>query len=397
LLFFETAEKREIARVVAQLPQTLQAMGVSAWLIGRSFSNLVWQSAHRYSYNGMCIAPNSLIWLPNCAIVQCLSLAVKQGFLAADGLPEARRLWRNTMSFRTIGFIGLGIMGKPMAGNLLAAGYSLVVYNRSRPAQDELVGRGARAASSPREVAQQSDLVITMLPDSPDVEKVALGADGLVEGAHTGLVYMDMSTIAPSTARRVSTALAERGARCLDAPVSGGDVGAREGTLSIMVGGDRDTFEQVQHVLSVLGKTAVLCGPSGSGQTVKACNQVLTAVTVAGVSEALALGIKAGVDPAIIVQVLGAGLARCGILENRGQRIVRGDFEPGFRIRLHHKDLGIVRQTSRECGSPLPVTAVVSELFAAALAQGLGESDHTALLAVLEGLAGLDPAPKEDD
>ncbi len=295
------------------------------------------------------------------------------------------------MSAYAIGFIGLGIMGKPMAGNLLVAGYPLVVHNRSTASQEELVARGARGASSPREVAEQSNLVFTMLPDSPDVEQVALGAGGLIDGAHPGLVYVDMSTIAPSTARRIATVLAEKGVRCLDAPVSGGDVGARQGTLSIMVGGDEATFEQVRPVLAVLGKTIVFCGSSGAGQTVKACNQVLTAVTVAGISEALALGIKAGVDPAIIVQVLGAGLARCGILENRGQRIVRGDFEPGFRIRLHHKDLGIVRQTGRECGSPLPVTAVVSELFASALAQGLGESDHTALLAVLEGLAGLDP------
>lgn len=300
------------------------------------------------------------------------------------------------MPFQTLGFVGLGIMGKPMAGNLLNAGYSLVVHNRSRPAQDELVARGARAAQSPREVAEQSDLVITMLPDSPDVQQAALGAGGLVEGAHPGLVYVDMSTIAPSTARKVAASLALGGVCCLDAPVSGGDVGARQATLSIMVGGDRDTFDLVGPIFAVLGKTVVYCGPSGAGQTVKACNQVLTAVTVAGISEALALGIRSGVDPAIIVQVLGAGLARCGILENRGQRIVRGDFEPGFRIRLHHKDLGIVRQAGRECGAPLPVTAVVSDLFAAALAQGLGEADHTALLEVLQELAGASPAALEE-
>jgi 2-hydroxy-3-oxopropionate reductase len=299
------------------------------------------------------------------------------------------------MSIRVIGFIGLGIMGKPMACNLLSAGYSLVVHNRSRPAQDELVARGARRASSPREVAEQADLVITMLPDSPDVELVTLGAGGLIEGAHPGLIHIDMSTITPSVAREVARALAGKGVRCLDAPVSGGDVGARQGTLSIMVGGDAETFEMVRPVLSVLGKAATYCGPNGAGQTVKACNQVLTAVTVAGISEALVLGIKAGVDPEIIVRVLSSGLARCGILENRGQRMVRGDFEPGFRIRLHHKDLGIVRQTSRDCGAPLPVTSVVSEVFATALAQGLGELDHTALLAVLERLAGIDLPPAQ--
>jgi len=205
-----------------------------------------------------------------------------------------------------------------------------------------------------------------------------------------------MSTIAPSTARKVAASLGAVGVRCLDAPVSGGDVGARQGTLSIMAGGDRDTFDLLRPIFSVLGKTAVYCGPTGAGQTVKACNQVLTAVTVAGICEALALGIRSGVDPAIIVEVLGAGLARCGILENRGQRMVRGDFEPGFRIRLHHKDLGIVRQAGRECGAPLPVTAVVSELFAAALAQGLGEADHTALLEVVWALAGAGLASAEE-
>jgi 2-hydroxy-3-oxopropionate reductase len=287
------------------------------------------------------------------------------------------------------GFIGLGIMGRPMAHNLLKAGYPLTVHSRSQPPVDELVAAGATAAASPRQVAEQSDVIITMLPDSPDVEQVALGPDGLIEDARPGLIWVDMSTIAPAVAVRVATALAERGARCLDAPVSGGDVGAQQGTLSIMAGGDEATFEQIQPIFDVLGKSAVLCGPSGAGQTVKACNQVLVAVTIAGVSEALVLGAKAGVDPAKVVQVLSGGLARCGVLENRGQRMVRGDFEPGFRIRLHYKDLNIVRQTSKDYGVPLPVTAAVHEMFTTAMSNDREELDHSGLLTVIEDLAGI--------
>jgi 2-hydroxy-3-oxopropionate reductase len=293
------------------------------------------------------------------------------------------------MAKPTVGFIGLGIMGKPMAHNLLKAGYPLLVHNRSQPPVGELVGVGAAAAGSPREVAEKSDVVITMLPDSPDVEQVALSPDGLAAGAREGLIHVDMSTIAPAVAVRVAQALGAQGVRCLDAPVSGGDVGARQGTLSIMVGGDEATFDTVKPIFDVLGKSAVLCGPHGAGQTVKACNQILVAVTIAGVSEALTLGAKAGVDPATIVQVLSGGLARCGVLENRGQRMVRGDFEPGFRIRLHYKDLNIVRQTSKDYGVPLPVTAAVHELFAAAMAWNRGELDHSGLLTVTEDLAGI--------
>jgi 2-hydroxy-3-oxopropionate reductase len=293
------------------------------------------------------------------------------------------------MAKPTVGFIGLGIMGKPMAHNLLEAGYALVVHNRSRPPVDELAAAGATPAWSPREVAQGSDVVITMLPDSPEVEQVALGSGGLIEGAHPGLIHVDMSTIAPAVAVRVADALAEQGVRCLDAPVSGGDLGARQGTLSIMVGGDEATFAQVEPIFEVLGKSVVLCGPNGAGQTVKACNQVLVAVTIAGVSEALVLGAKAGVDPAKIVQVLSGGLARCGVLENRGQRMVTGDFEPGFRVRLHYKDLNIVRQTSKDYGVPLPVTAVVHELFTTAMSKDRGELDHSGLLTVVEDLAGI--------
>jgi 2-hydroxy-3-oxopropionate reductase len=293
------------------------------------------------------------------------------------------------MATLKVGFIGLGIMGKPMARNLLRTGYPLVVHNRSRVAVDELVGEGAIEAWSPCEVAEKSDVVITMLPDSPDVENVALGPDGLIDGARDGLIHVDMSTIAPAVAVRVAEALGEKGVRCLDAPVSGGDVGAQQGTLSIMAGGDETTFQEVKPLFEVLGKSTVLCGPNGAGQTVKACNQVLVAVTIAGVSEALTLGAKAGVDPAKIVQVLSGGLARCGVLENRGQRMVHGDFQPGFRIRLHFKDLNIIRQTGRDYGVPLPATATVHELFAVAMAWDRGELDHSGLLTVIEDLAGV--------
>ena len=205
---------------------------------------------------------------------------------------------------RTIGFIGLGVMGKPMAGNLLEAGYPLVVHNRSRGPVDNLADRGATPASSPAEVAQKSDLIITCLPDSPDVRLVALGDEGLIEGVAAGDIHVDMSTISPTVAVEVADALAAKDVRCLDAPISGGDVGAQEGTLSIMVGGHADVFESVKAVLEVMGETIVHCGPNGAGQTVKACNQVQVALNLIGMAEALVLGEKAGVDLAVVVDVL---------------------------------------------------------------------------------------------
>lgn len=288
-----------------------------------------------------------------------------------------------------IGFIGLGIMGKPMAGHLIEAGYELTVHNRSQAAVDELVGKGATKASTSKEVAQNSDIVITMLPDSPDVELVALGENGIIEGAHDGMIFVDMSTIAPSVTTAVGEALAEKGVKSLDAPVSGGDVGAQNAALSIMVGGEEDTFNIVKPLFDIMGKSAILCGPLSSGQTVKACNQVLVAVTIAGVSEALTLGAKAGVDPLKIVQVLSGGLARCGVLENRGERMVNGDFDPGFRIRLHYKDLNIVQKTGNDFSVPLPVTSEVFELFKTAMVKDRGELDHSGLLTIVEDMANI--------
>ena len=293
------------------------------------------------------------------------------------------------MSKPKIGFIGLGIMGKPMAGHLIDAGYELVVHNRNRDAVDELVGKGAIEAHSGKEVAEQSDIVITMLPDSPDVESVALGEGGIIEGTHEGLIFVDMSTIAPSVTTQVGEVLAEKGVQSLDAPVSGGDIGAQNATLSIMVGGDEDTFNTVKPLFDVMGQSAILCGPLGAGQTVKACNQILVAVTIAGVSEALTMGTKAGVDPIKIVQVLSGGLARCGVLENRGERMVNGDFDPGFRIRLHYKDLNIIQKTSNDFDVPLPVTSEVFELFKTAMVKGRGELDHSGLLTVIEDMSNI--------
>ena len=293
------------------------------------------------------------------------------------------------MSKPKIGFIGLGIMGKPMASHLIDAGYELVVHNRNRDAVDELVGKGAIEAYSGKEVAEQSDIVITMLPDSPDVESVALGEGGIIEGAHEGLIFVDMSTIAPSVTTQVGEVLAEKDVKSLDAPVSGGDIGAQNATLSIMVGGDEDTFNTVKPLFDIMGQSAILCGPLGAGQTVKACNQILVAVTIAGVSEALTMGTKAGVDPIKIVQVLSGGLARCGVLENRGERMVNGDFDPGFRIRLHYKDLNIIQKTSNDFGVPLPVTSEVFELFKTAMVKGRGELDHSGLLTIIEDMSNI--------
>jgi 2-hydroxy-3-oxopropionate reductase len=294
------------------------------------------------------------------------------------------------MTKPVIGFIGLGIMGKPMAGHLLRAGYPLVVHNRSRRAVEELVAQGAQEAHSPREVARESQVIITMLPDSPDVELVALGRGGLIEGAGEGDTYIDMSTIAPSVAVKVAEAMAENGVRCLDAPVSGGDVGAINATLSIMVGGDQATFDAARPVLEVLGKTITLCGGSGAGQTVKACNQIQVALNFVGLAEALVLGAKAGVDPAVIVEVLSGGYAQTRVMDVRGPRIIRGDFEPGFRSKFHYKDLNIIMKTGNDYGVPLPVTSVVHELFGAMLASGRGDLDHSGIITVLEGLAGIE-------
>jgi len=290
-----------------------------------------------------------------------------------------------------IGFIGLGIMGRPMARNLIKAGFSLVVHSRSQGPVDELVGEAGGAtlaAASPREVAERSRTVITILPDSPDVRDVVFGSDGLRQAMGAGHLLVDMSTIAPATAVEVSQALAERGARALDAPISGGDTGAIAGTLSIMVGGDAADVARAMPLFEAMGKTIVHVGAAGAGQIVKACNQIVVAIAYAGLSEALVLGSKAGVEPAKILQVLGGGLAASRVLEMRGPTMLERNFQPGFRVNLHRKDLAIALATAKEQGVPLAITAAVSQLFEAAAAAGHGDLDHSALLTVVEGLAG---------
>jgi len=290
-----------------------------------------------------------------------------------------------------IGFIGLGIMGKPMARNLLKAGYQLVVHNRSRGPVEELQREGAEGAGSPAEVAERSDVIITMLPDTPDVRQVVEGERGVLEGIRQGSLLIDMSTISPIATRELASRVEERGARMLDAPVSGGDVGAQQGTLSIMVGGREEDFQRALPIFQVLGKTITYLGPSGSGQVVKACNQIVVALTIEAVSEALVLGAKAGVDPAKIVQVLMGGMAGNRVLEMRKDNFLGHTFTPGFKVALHHKDLGIALQTGRELGVPLPATALVDQAFAALEARGRSQQDHTALITLLEELASYSP------
>lgn len=288
-----------------------------------------------------------------------------------------------------IGFIGLGIMGKPMTKNLVTAGYELVIHNRSQAVVDELTAEYPQLspAGSPREVAERASTIITMLPDSPDVQTVVFGADGLLEGVRSGNLLIDMSTIAPKTAIDVDAALRERGASALDAPVSGGEPGAINATLSIMVGGSAEDFQRATPLFEAMGKTIVHVGEPGAGQTVKACNQVAVAVIYAAVSEALVLGAKAGVDPEKIIQVLNGGLAASRIMELRGPGMIEGRFQPGFRVNLHRKDLGIIMETGKEYGVALPVTALVSQLFDAVAANGGGDLDHSALITAIEQLS----------
>jgi 2-hydroxy-3-oxopropionate reductase len=286
-----------------------------------------------------------------------------------------------------IGFIGLGVMGKPMARNLIEAGHELVPYSRTRASVDEVAGDGAIAASSPREVAEQADVVILMLPDSPQVRDVLDSDDGLLAGAREGSLVIDMSTISPVVTREIAAECGERGIGWVDAPVSGGDVGAREATLSIMAGGSDEDFARAKPLFEALGKTIVHVGPVGSGQVVKACNQVVVALTIEAVSEALVLGSKAGVDPATIIEVLSGGLAANKVMEVRGRNFLEHDFTPGFRIDLHHKDLGIALATAREYGVALPSTAAVDQMLQALRSNGRGDRDHSALLTHIEDLA----------
>jgi 2-hydroxy-3-oxopropionate reductase len=282
----------------------------------------------------------------------------------------------------TVGFIGLGIMGKPMAENLIEAGYDLVAYNRTSEKAGEL--DGATVAETPREVAEQSDITITMLPDSPQVEEVLAGEDGVLEGIKEGALIVDMSTISPVVTEELSEKAKEKGASMLDAPVSGGDVGAIEGTLSIMVGGSEGDFERARPLFEIMGGTVTHVGPVGTGQVVKAANQIVVALTIEAVSEALVLGSKGGVAPEKILDVLGGGLAGNKVMEVKREKMLEHSFDPGFRVELHHKDLGIALAAGREYGVTLPVTAIVDQMLETLKMRGRGDRDHSALLTLIE-------------
>lgn len=290
-----------------------------------------------------------------------------------------------------IGFIGLGIMGRPMARNLRKAGYPLIVHSRSRGPVEELVGAGATDGGSPKAVASQSDVVITMLPDSPQVRQVLLDANGVIEGVRRGQVVVDMSTISPLVTQEVATALAATGVATLDAPVSGGQKGAIEATLSIMVGGPRAVFDRVMPIFQAMGKNIVHIGDEpGAGQVAKACNQIIVANTIMAVAEALTLARKAGVNVAKVREALLGGFAHSRILDLHGQRILDRNFEPGFRVRLHQKDLGIALAAGKAYGVPLFATALVHEAMGALAAQGHQDLDHSALARFVESLAGIE-------
>jgi 2-hydroxy-3-oxopropionate reductase len=298
---------------------------------------------------------------------------------------------------KPVGFIGLGIMGKPMARNLARAGFDLVVYNRSQDDIETLLAEGSQfqAANSPREVAERTAAVITMLPDSGDVRDVVFGEGGLLPAIGESHLLVDMSTIAPGTSVEVDNAIRQRGGRVLDAPVSGGDKGAIAGTLSIMVGGETTDFQRAMPLFEAMGKTIVHVGGAGAGQIVKACNQIVVAINYAAVSEALVLGAKAGVDPDKIVQVLSGGLAASRVMELKGASMIAHNFEPGFRIDLHRKDLAIAMAAARASNVPVPVSALVTQLFEALAAAGRGDLDHSALLTIYEELAKFEIASAE--
>jgi 2-hydroxy-3-oxopropionate reductase len=291
------------------------------------------------------------------------------------------------MSTPTIGFIGLGIMGKPMARHLLKAGYSLVLHNRSRAAVDELGKDGAHSAMNSREVAQRSDVIITMLPDSPDVELVYGSENGIFAGTKSGTLLIDMSSISPVVARRLASEADTRGCDMLDAPVSGGEAGAVAATLSIMIGGKASAVERAMPIFEKLGKNIVHVGAAGAGQVTKAANQMVVGTTIAIVGEALVLAAKAGVDPAKVRQALLGGFAQSKILEAHGQKMLDRNFKPGFRLRLHEKDMKIALATGSEYGVPLMVTGVVGQMMTAMKGMGNGDLDHSGLVKFVETLA----------
>ncbi|MGD9530425.1 2-hydroxy-3-oxopropionate reductase [Pseudonocardia sp.] len=294
----------------------------------------------------------------------------------------------------TIGFIGLGIMGAPMAANLVTAGYDVVGFNRSPDKAKDLVAAGGREAACVTEAAEGADVVITMLPDSPDVLGVVTGPDGVLAHSHPGQLLIDMSTIRPEASRQVAAAAAAVGVRALDAPVSGGEAGAREGVLSIMVGGEAADVEAARPVLEAVGTTVVHVGPHGAGQTVKAANQLIVAGNIQLLGEAIVFLEASGVDLDAAIRVLGGGLAGSTVLDRKAANMVGRDFTPGFRLALHHKDMGIVTTAAREAGVVIPLGAAVAQLIAALVARGDGDLDHSALFALTHDLSTELPDPR---
>jgi 2-hydroxy-3-oxopropionate reductase len=286
-----------------------------------------------------------------------------------------------------IGFIGLGIMGKPMSKNLLKAGYELVVYDIVQAAVDEVVAAGATAATSPREVAERCNKIITMLPNSPHVQEVVLGKNGVIEGARPGAIVIDMSSIDPMVSREVAGQLAEKSIRMLDAPVSGGEPKAIDGTLSIMVGGKQEDFDECYNILKVMGASVVRAGEIGAGNVTKLANQIIVALNIAAMSEALVLATKAGVDPDLVYQAIRGGLAGSTVLDAKAPMVLDGNFKPGFRINLHIKDLANALAAGHGVGVPLPLTAGVMEILQALKVEGLGDADHGAIIRFYEKLA----------
>ncbi|MBD3378823.1 2-hydroxy-3-oxopropionate reductase [candidate division KSB1 bacterium] len=289
-----------------------------------------------------------------------------------------------------IGFIGIGIMGKPMALNLIEAGYDLVVMDIDKKAVKEVTAQGAKSAETAKAVAEQTDVIITMLPDSPDVEQAVLGPDGVAEGIKAGSLFIDMSTIAPATSQKIAEVLAKKDVQALDAPVSGGEVGAINGALSIMVGGPETAFERAMPLFEIMGKNIVLIGEAGAGQVTKASNQIIVGMTIQAVAEAMNLAKKAGVDIVRVREALLGGFAQSRILDLHGQRIIDNNYKPGFKVKLHRKDMNIALQTGRELSVPLPGSALVASQMDAILAKGDGELDHSALALFLSQLSGLE-------
>ncbi len=287
-----------------------------------------------------------------------------------------------------IGFIGLGVMGKPMVNNLLKSGYEVVAFDVYESNMQKVAAAGAAVAASSKEVAQQCEVVITMVPNSPHVKAAVLGPDGVLEGAKPGMILVDMSSIAPLASQEISKACAEKGVKMLDAPVSGGEPKAIDGTLSIMVGGEKDVFDQVFDILSAMGSSVVHCGNIGAGNTTKLANQIVVALNIAAVSEAFMLASKAGVDPEVVFQAIKGGLAGSTVMNAKGPMILNHNFAPGFRIDLHIKDLNNAIETGHEVGSPLPLTAAVMEMLQTLRADGFGSDDHSAIAKYYEKLTG---------